>query len=184
MLKYPLLVFSVFMAIGLPEIALAVELNSPPVTVCQVRQGGEDDIQKQLVALEIVLYNWKITQHDIVELVNAYTHEQMEKTEFEQQFAELSQNFGELTDQLNLEAEQLRTLAVREEDDLTRVSAAILAHKSATLLYMRIALGLGENETTFEQATEQYDTTWNELGQRWNSTYSLYGCTSTQPWVL
>jgi hypothetical protein len=184
MLKYPLLVFSLSIAIGLPDLALALELRSPPVTTCQAKQGREDDIQQQLVGLEIVLYTWKTTQHDLVQLVNVYTHERMGKTEFEQQFAALGQNFSELTDRLNLETEQLKNSAVGEEDDLAQVSAAILAHKSATLLYMRMALGLGENEMTFEQATEQYDTTWNELVQLWNSTYSLYGCTSTQPWVL
>ena len=183
MLKYPLFIFSLSIAFALPKMAIALELQSPPVTACQTRQGREAEIQQQFVKLEVVLYNWKMTQHDIVQLVNVYTQNGMEKTEFEQQFELLGQTFSDLTDRLNLEAEQLKSLAVTEEDDLTQLSAAVVAHKSATLLYMRMALGFSESEVTFEQATEQYDTTWSNLGQLWNSTYSFYGCTSTEPWV-
>lgn len=165
----------------LSEPTLATDLKLPSVVNCLSRQGTEVEVQKQLAHTELVLYNWKTTQGDILILINAYRRGELGDEVFDSQMTVDIQRLKELTNLLDETVANLKNLALEKHGSVLHLSEVILSQKDAGLMYLKAVMG--STETTFQSATENYDNTWAEFVQVWNMTYGMYGCTSTNPWV-
>jgi len=182
-MKPQIYVFFVSMlVIAMIKPSLAINLDLPPVVSCLAREGREKTIQNQLVKLEVILYNWKITQGNIIRLINdRYGASEINATDFDKKMKFLINNLNELTNILDKETNTLKILVKKENNLIVSLPENIFEQKSSGLLYLKVILG--SSETTLQKATLQYDSSWSNFAQTWNMVYSLYGCSSINPWV-
>lgn len=159
--------------------ALAVDLENPPAAMCLSREGKEQEIQDQLVDTEVVLYNWKTTQGNIINLMNGLNRGDLSLEQVDEQMTIEVSKLKELSDLLDKKVSELRNINAGEDGSVLHLSDVILAQKEAGLKYLTVITG--SNDIPFEKATEQYDSTWMNFVQSWNMTYGMFGCTSTNP---
>jgi hypothetical protein len=158
-----------------------IDLESPPVVSCLTREGKERKIQSQLVQLEIIIYNWKRTQGDVIRLISSHIEREISTNEFDIKMTSLISRLNELTNMLDKATDDL-TILVKEDNNLVgSLPEEILAQKHSGLLYLRVILG--SNEATFQEARLQYHSSWASFAQAWNMVYGIYGCSSTNPWA-
>jgi len=175
------LFFASLIIIAMMKPSLAIDLDKPPAVSCLAREGQQQTIQNQLIQLEVILYNWKSTQGNIVRLINSYGRREINTTEFDKKMKFLIKRLNELTNILDKQTDTLKILAEKEDNLIVSLPEKILEQKSSGFLYLKVILG--SSETTLQEATSQYDSSWSNFAQAWNMVYGMYGCSSTNPWV-
>lgn len=175
-----LLAIASFFGVVRSEPVRAVELENPPAFYCTIDKKTEP-VQRKLVRLDLVLYNWKSQQSDIIRLLNDFSNKRISSQQFDQRMRSAIARLKQLTDMVDTEAEQLEELGRGKDDSLTSLSEAIIDQKAAGLTYLQVAMG--SEAVSPEDAREQYDSTWANFVQLWNMTNSSYRCGSTNPWA-